>query len=178
MNGCSLHHACCEKFHISTTDNDDDWTEAPWLHDGCTHHIRMVSDEPQGLGDIVLDSGADVRTLPVSFADMGVPCTHDGSLFVDAQGNPLEVDSTRLARVRLGNVVFIEKFIVSGVTTPLLSLGRFLRGGWSMYNEAGSEWLTKDDIWIPTVSEAQLSLRQRMHATHSGCEIPASRRAP
>ena len=51
---------------------------------------------------------------------------------MDAQGNPLEIDSTRLARVRLGNVVFKEKFIVSGVTTPLLSLGSVLRGGWSI----------------------------------------------
>ena len=135
MNGCSLHHACCEKFDISTSDNDDDWTEAPWLHGG--------------LDDIVLDRDADVSTLPLSFADVGVPCTHDGSLFVDAQGNPLEVYSTRLARVRLGNVVFKEKFIVSGVTTPLLSLGSGLRGGWSMYNEAGSQRHTKDDIWIP-----------------------------
>ena len=32
---------------------------------------------------------------------------------------------------------------------PPLSLGSVLRGGWSIYNESGSEWLTKDDIWIP-----------------------------
>ena len=60
----------------------------------------------------------------------------------------MEIDSTRLARVRLGSVVFKEKFIVSGVTTPLLSLGSVVRGGWSIYNESGSQWLTKDDIWI------------------------------
>ena len=108
-----------------------------------------MSDDQQGLEDIVLDSGADVSPLPLSFADVGVPCNHDGSLFVDAQGNPLEIDSTRLARVRLGNVVFKVKFIVSGVTTPLLSLGSVLRGGWSIYNESGGQWLTKDDIWIP-----------------------------
>ncbi len=139
MNSCSLRHACCENFDISSTDNDDDWTEAPWLHDSCTHHTRMVGDEPQGLDNIVLDSGAGVGALPLSFADVGVPCTHDGSLFADAQGNPLEVDPARFARVRLGKVkvVFKEKFIVSGVTTPLLSLGSVLHGGWSVYNEAG-----------------------------------------
>ena len=76
----------CENFDISTTDNDDDWTEAPWLHDSCTHHIRMVSDDQQGLEDIVLDGGADVSALLLSFADVGVLCTHDGSLFVDVQG--------------------------------------------------------------------------------------------
>ena len=52
--------------------------------------------------------------------------------FVDAQGNPLVADSTRLAKVRLGNVIFKGKFIVSGVTTPLLSFGNVLRGGWSV----------------------------------------------
>ena len=108
MNSCCLHHACCENFDISTTDNDDDWTEAPWRHDSCTHHIRMVSDDQQGLEDIVLDSGADVSALPLSFADVGVPCIHDGSVCCC----PLEIDSTRLARVRLGNLVFKEKFIV------------------------------------------------------------------
>ena len=80
MNCCSLHHAICESFDISTTDSDDDWTEAPWLHDDCTHHISMVSDDQQGLEDIVLDSGADVSALPLSFADVGIPCNHDGSV--------------------------------------------------------------------------------------------------
>ena len=56
----------------------------------------MVSDDQQGLKDIVLDSGADVSALPLSFADVGVLCNHDGSVFVDAQDNPLEIDSTRL----------------------------------------------------------------------------------
>ena len=91
MNSCMCHHARCEEFDISATDNDDDWTDSPWLHDSCTDHMRMVSDEPQGLGDIVLDSGADVSALPLSFADVGLPCTHDGSLFVDAKAIRLKL---------------------------------------------------------------------------------------
>ena len=118
------HHVHCEEFDISSTDFDDAWTEAPWLYDISANHVRMVTDDSLGMDDIVLDSGADVSALPMSFANVGTACAHDGSLFVDAQGNPLEVDSTRLARVRLGDVVFKEKFIVSGVTTPLLSRQR------------------------------------------------------
>ena len=46
-------------------------------------------------------------------------------------------------------MVFKEKLKVSGVTTPLLSLGNVLRGGWSIHNDGGSQWLTKGHIWIP-----------------------------
>ena len=49
MNSCICHHARCEEFDISASDNDDHWTNLPWLHDSCTDHIRMVSAEPQGL---------------------------------------------------------------------------------------------------------------------------------
>ena len=154
MSACKIgckhcHHVYCEEFDISSTDFDDDSTEAPWLYDISANHVRMVADDSLGMDDIVLDSGADVSALPMSFASVGTACAHDGSLFVDAQGNPLEVDSTRLARVRLGDVVFKEKFIVSGVTTPLLSLGNVLRGGWSIHNDGDSQWLTKDELWIP-----------------------------
>ena len=75
--------------------------------------------------------------------------SHDGALFVDAQGNALHVDSTRLAKVRFGDVTFKEKFIVSGVTAPLLSLGNIMCSGWSICNDGTSQWLRKDDMWIP-----------------------------
>lgn len=80
---------------------------------------------------------------------VGVPASSDGASFVDAQGNALVIDPTRLAKVRLGDVVFKEKFIVSGVATPLLSLGNVMRGGWSIHNDGTAQWRTKDDMWIP-----------------------------
>ena len=39
------------------------------------------------------------------------------------KGTPLEVQPTRVARVQFGDVTFRERFIVSDVTCPLLSLG-------------------------------------------------------
>ncbi len=117
--------------------------------DTLTSHVRMVNDDSQGLDDIVLDSGADVSALRVSYPGVGAPVSHDGSLFVDAQGNALHVDSTRLAKVRFGDVTFKEKFLVSGVTTPLLSLGNIMGSGWSICDDGTSQWLMKDDMWIP-----------------------------
>ena len=38
---------------------------------------------------------------------------------------------------------------MSGVTTPLLSLGNIMRSGWSICNDGTSQWLMKDDMWIP-----------------------------
>ena len=64
-----------------------------------------MTDGDHGVADIVLDSGADVRALPLSYAGVGVPASNDGATFVDAQGNALVIDSTRLAKVRLGDVV-------------------------------------------------------------------------
>ena len=97
----------------------------------------------------MLDSGADVSAFPLCYSGVGTAVSHEGSLFVDAQGNALHVDSTRLAKVRFGDVTFKEKFIVSGVTTPLLSLGNIMRSGWSICNDGTSQWLMKDDMWMP-----------------------------
>ena len=98
-----------EQFDMSSSDFDGNWTESPWLHESMTSHIRMLNDDDQGLNDIVLDSGADVSALPLCFSGVGTPVSHDGSMFVDAQGNALHVDSTRLAKVRFGDVTFKEK---------------------------------------------------------------------
>ena len=137
------------QFDLTCSDSDGIWTNSPWLQDDLTSHVRMLNDDSQGLDDIVLDSGADVSALPLCYSGVGTEIHHDGSLFVDAQGNALHVDSTRLAKVQFGDVTFKEKFIVSGVTTPLLSLGNIMRSGWSIHNDGTSQWLTKDDMWIP-----------------------------
>ena len=84
-----------EQFDMSSSDLDGNWTESPWLHESITSHIRMLNDDDQGLNDIVLDSGADVSALPLCYSGVGTPVSHDGSLFVDAQGNALHIDSTR-----------------------------------------------------------------------------------
>ena len=152
-NFCKSYAGRCtcdlKQFDLTWSDSDGIWTNSPWLQDDLTSHVRMLNDDSQGLDDIVLDSGADVSALPLCYSVVGTEIHHDGSLFVDAQGNALHVDSTRLAKVQFGDVTFKEKFIVSGVTTPLLSLGNIMRSGWSIHNDGNSQWLTKDDMWTP-----------------------------
>ena len=152
-NFCKSYAGRCtcdfKQFDLTCSDSDGIWTNSPWLQDDLTSHVRMLNDDSQGPDDIVLDSGADVSALPLCYSGVGTEIHHDGSLFVDAQGNALHVDSTRLAKVQFGDVTFKEKFIVSGVTTPLLSLGNIMRSGWSIHNDGTSQWLTKDDMWIP-----------------------------
>ena len=152
-NFCKSYAGRCtcdfKQFDLTCSDSDGIWTNSPWLQDDLTSHVRMLNDDSQGLDDIVLDSGADVSALPLCYSGVGTEIHHDGSLFVDAQGNALHVDCTRLAKVQFGDVTFKEKFIVSGVTTPLLSLGNIMRSGWSIHNDGTSQWLTKDDMWIP-----------------------------
>ena len=138
-----------EQFDLTCSDSDGIWTNSPWLQYDFTSHVRMLNNETQGPGDIALDSGADVSALPLSYSGVGAQISDDGSLFVDAQGNALHVHSTKLAKVQFGDVTFKEKFIVSAVTTPLLSLGNIMRSGWSIHNSGTSQWLTKDDMWIP-----------------------------
>ena len=137
---CDLQlNSCAHVYDLASTDDDGIWTESPWLEDSpVVSHLRAVTDGDQGVADIVLVSGADVSALPLSYAVVGVPPSNDGATFVDAQGNALVVDSTRLAKVRLNGVVF------RGVATPLLSFGNVMRGGWSIHNDGTSQWITKD----------------------------------
>ena len=66
---------------------------------------------------MILDSGADTSALPLSFAGVGDKCQDPSTTFVDAQGVPLSVESTRIATVQFGDVCFKEKFIIADVTT-------------------------------------------------------------
>jgi len=93
--------------------------------------------------DIILDSGADASVLPMSYAHVGTSVlSQQESSYVDAQGAPIKIHDIRLAEITMGGVRFKEKFLIGNVTTPLLSLGRFFRAGWSICND-GSFCLVK-----------------------------------
>ena len=47
--------------------------------------------------------------------------------------------------MQFGNVVFRERFTVSDITCPLLSLGNVLKSGWSIVHQDGQPLLVKDD---------------------------------
>ena len=93
--------------------------------------------------DIILDSGADGSVLPMSYAHVGTSVlSQQESSYVDAQGAPIKIHDIRLAEITMNGVRFKEKFLIGNVTTPLLSLGRFFRAGWSICND-GSFCLVK-----------------------------------
>ena len=64
---------------MACTDQDDVWTCAP----GCKvdtpvrNHVRMMSFAGEPSSEIILDSGADTKSLPLSFANVGESCSHD-----------------------------------------------------------------------------------------------------
>lgn len=102
--------------------------------------------------EIILDS-ADTSALPLKYSGIGSASSGPRTTFVDAQGSPLSVESTRIATVRFGDVSFKEKFIVANITTPLIALGHIIRAGWILTQINGDPFLTKDDkrVAIPCV---------------------------
>ena len=150
----------CE-FDMSATDDDDRWTLSPTVK----QHLGVVSnmdayDGGTSVCDVILDSGADTSALPLKYGHVGIEGPAVDTCYVDAQGAPLTVQSTRLANVQFGDVTFKERFIVSDVTCPLLSLGSVLRAGWNIMHMGGTPHLVKDDMKIAVMFRNN-SLRAR-----------------
>ena len=104
--------------------------------------VRAVSKAPKTL-DIILDSGADCSALPMCFGHVGVEdCEAMKGSYVDAQGNPLRTAGVRVAEVQVGDLRFRERFVISDVTMPLLSLGKLYRAGWYVLPDDGGLKLT------------------------------------
>ena len=112
-------------------------------------HVRTMNFGEDKLEEIVFDSGADVSALPLRFSHAGTPGYVNHNKYMDAQGNQIPVNGTRLAKVKFGKITFKENFILSPVTTPLICLGHLLRDGWGISNADGQQWLVKGDLGIP-----------------------------
>ena len=72
--------------------------------------------------DIILDSGADGSALPLCFGEVGRavrPGQH--VVYVDAQGDPLNIANTRKATVDCGDTSLEEEFLIASVISPLLA---------------------------------------------------------
>ncbi|CAE7427405.1 unnamed protein product, partial [Symbiodinium microadriaticum] len=77
------------------------------------------------------------------FAHVGVEdCEAMKGLYVDAQGNPLRTAGVRIAEVQVGQLRFRERFVISDVTMPLISLGKLYRAGWYVLPDDGGLKLT------------------------------------
>ena len=101
----------CDAFDMSVTDSDDAWTYSPY----CMQHVRAVSSVDKDGGftcDVILDCGADTSALPLRFGQAGTECPTPSTSYVDAQGMPLSIQSTRLAHVQFGDVIFQSKVLI------------------------------------------------------------------
>ena len=147
----------CVNYDMACTDHDTCWTFSPDLNlcdcfgvetfSDALQHVRVVIDELSDdsvLCDVILDSGADISVLPLSFSSVGASGPAPSSTYVDAQGCPLDVATTRIATLQFGDVAFTEKFIIADVTTPLVALGHIIRSVWSLVQSELGPCLVKD----------------------------------
>ena len=143
-----------ENFDLSVSDafpGDEEWVK---------DHVQMVQQDPgpaegwkpEGSRvEIVLDSGADVSVMPEQWLQLelghAVPTGH--VLMRDAQGQVMPNLGTRMVSLDLGPACIQERFHASSVGTPLLSLGRLLRKGWSLSHRNNTLCLCFEDVSVP-----------------------------
>ena len=86
--------------------------------------------------EIVLDSGADVSVMPEQWLQLEL-------------GQVMPNLGTRMVSLDLGPACIQERFHASSVGTPLLSLGRLLRKGWSLSHRNNTLCLCFEDVSVP-----------------------------
>ena len=125
----------------STSVRESSATEHSAFSPTCALSVRAVTTVPR-TQEIILDSGADCSALPMSFKHVGVADRAAPGMYVDAQGNPLRTAGVRIAEVSIGQLKFKERFVISDVTMPLISLGKLYRAGWYVVPQGESLQLT------------------------------------
>ena len=106
-------------FALTYSDDNADWTlcnSPSW-----SPRVRALVDAASPV-EIILDSGADVSALPRTHGNVGVEVGQHESQFIDVQGSPLYVHSTRVAKMTFGDVS------VTDVNIPILALGHLNQG--------------------------------------------------
>ena len=133
-------------FDLTYSDDNEDWTfcnSPTWSLSSCDENlpqVRVTVDASTPV-EIILNSGADVSALPRSYGNVGVEVGQHEAQFIDAQGSPLHVHSTRVAKVTFGDVALKECFIVTDVSIPILALGHLVRAGWSLQSNGQEQYL-------------------------------------
>ena len=93
-------------FDLTYGDDNEDWTlciSPTWSLSSCDENlpqVRVMVDASTPV-EIILDSAAGVGALPRSYGNVGIEVGLHEAQFVDAQGSPLHVHSTRVAKVTL-----------------------------------------------------------------------------
>ncbi|CAE7566837.1 RE1 [Symbiodinium sp. CCMP2592] len=119
-------------YDMSYSDSDGEWTFANGSLSVVTfapeHQVCAIHQDIE----IVLDSGADHSCLPAAFGSTGTSAPPLQATFRDAQGNVISPTSVRNAKLDLGPLTITETWLIGPVTTPLLSLGKLYRQGFTV----------------------------------------------
>ena len=140
-------------YDMTTTDAYPE--DFDWVVRGVHGHIPeapVLWERDPNVCEVVLDSGADVSVMPVAWLDHGFGSVAHGQVRMqDAQGNSMPCQGSRLITLDLGPICVQEQFYASAVSTPLMSLGRLLRQGWSVEQRHGNLCLCNvpEEVEIP-----------------------------
>ena len=133
-------HETYTVFDMTTTDSYPNDLE--WVVRGVKDHAPQATaswESDPNFCEIVLDSGADVSVMPVEWLEHGFGSVGHGQVRMqDAQGHTMPCKGSRVITLDLGPICVQEQFYASAVSTPLMSLGRLLRQGWSIEQRQGS----------------------------------------
>ena len=142
-----------EVFDLTCEDalpGDDEWSQ---------NYVRVLEhgglEEEGGQSyssfEVVLDSGADVSVMPESWLHMGIgQATSEGQVqMLDAQGVEMPSLGTRLITLDMGPACIQERFHASTVGSPLLSLGRLLKQGWTLDHRSNMLCLCNEEVAVP-----------------------------
>ncbi|CAE7806981.1 unnamed protein product [Symbiodinium sp. CCMP2592] len=150
---CPVHQVSCDADQVTPL------KPSMYVH-GSVRALASVNGE-----DIIVDSGADISALPETYSQVGNPAPSSAQRFVDASGRLLQSKGIRIAEVRVGSIRFREKFLIGGVTCPLLSLGKLYKAGFYVIPSTSGDSdfiLTNGDL-----SEPVRLKRQSLCATGS-----------
>ena len=97
--------------------------------------------------EIILDSGADVSSLPLWLRGEGIAAPAQAAGVQDAQGKRTHIAGRRLLSLILfssdGSPIKIkENVVVANVVDPLIAIGKLLKDGWSIMNISNQLYLT------------------------------------
>ena len=138
-----------QHFRLDATDGDSDWVVIGCSNRTHEQHVRALT-RTSDTCSVIIDSGADVSCIPLSFASCGVSSPGDCVMHVrDAQGGSMQVKDERIVDFVLqspshGHVTIRERCIVADVLQPLISMGRLIKQGWFPCQNAQGFWLNHD----------------------------------
>ena len=159
-------------FDMTCSDEDGAWTLEDSLESAClvdiadqkcsvfeqeplhAHAVQYASQDIQ----VVVDSGSDASCLPLSWAGIGLEGGPDPHSYTDAQGDAIKGSQTRTAVLQIGDVKFKERWLLSSVTQPLLSVGKFMKQGWNIIH---------DSQRVPHLTSPDGQVKVPMHYQHN-----------